>query len=36
MATYMVDHPELLEEGIYQGLIHSHNNMAKQFICSIA
>ena len=31
MATYMVDHPELLEEGIYQGLIHSHNNMATFF-----
>lgn len=31
MATYMVDHPELLEEGIYQGLIHSHNNMAAFF-----
>lgn len=31
MATYMVDHPELLEEGIYQGLIHSHNNMATSF-----
>lgn len=31
MATYMVDHPKLLEEGIYQGLIHSHNNMATFF-----
>lgn len=31
VATYMVDHPELLEEGIYQGLIHSHNNMATFF-----
>lgn len=31
IATYMVDHPELLEEGIYQGLIHSHNNMATFF-----
>lgn len=31
MATYMIDHPELLEEGIYQGLIHSHNNMATFF-----
>lgn len=31
MAAYMVDHPELLEEGIYQGLIHSHNNMATFF-----
>lgn len=27
ITTYMVDHPELLEEGVYQGLIHSHNNM---------
>lgn len=27
VATYMCDHPELLEEGIYQGLIHSHNRM---------
>lgn len=26
---YMVDHPELLDAGVYQGLIHSHNNMAK-------
>lgn len=31
VAAYMVDHPELLEEGIYQGLIHSHNNMATFF-----
>ena len=31
MATYMVDHPELVEEGIYQGLIHSHNNMTTFF-----
>lgn len=31
IATYMVDHPELLEEGVYQGLIHSHNNMATFF-----
>lgn len=28
---YMVDHPELLDAGIYQGLIHSHNNMATFF-----
>lgn len=28
---YMVDHPELLEEGIYQGLIHSHASMATFF-----
>lgn len=31
VATYMVDHPELLEEGVYQGLIHSHNNMPTFF-----
>ena len=31
VMRYMVDHPELLEEGIYQGLIHSHNNMASFF-----
>lgn len=31
IAAYMIDHPELLEEGIYQGLIHSHNNMATFF-----
>lgn len=31
VATYMIDHPELLEEGIYQGLIHSHNNMTTFF-----
>jgi proteasome lid subunit RPN8/RPN11 len=28
---YMVDHPELLDAGVYQGLIHSHNNMATFF-----
>ena len=28
---YMTDHPELLDAGIYQGLIHSHNNMATFF-----
>lgn len=31
VANYMVDHPELLEEGVYQGLIHSHNNMPTFF-----
>lgn len=31
ISAYMVDHPELLEEGVYQGLIHSHNNMATFF-----
>ena len=28
---YMVDHPELLEADVYQGLIHSHNTMASFF-----
>ena len=28
---YMVDHPELLNADVYQGLIHSHNNMATFF-----
>lgn len=28
---YMVDHPKLLEADVYQGLIHSHNNMATFF-----
>lgn len=28
---YMVDHPELLDTDVYQGLIHSHNNMATFF-----
>lgn len=31
VVSYMCDHPELLEEGIYQGLIHSHNRMATFF-----
>lgn len=31
VVDYMCQHPELLENGIYQGLIHSHNNMAKLF-----
>lgn len=31
VTGYMVDHPELLDTGIYQGLIHSHNNMASFF-----
>lgn len=31
VVDYMVQHPELLENGIYQGLIHSHNNMATFF-----
>lgn len=28
---YMTDHPKLLDAGVYQGLIHSHNNMATFF-----
>ena len=31
VVDYMCQHPELLENGIYQGLIHSHNNMATFF-----
>lgn len=29
VMTYMTEHPELMEEGINMGLIHSHNNMSK-------
>lgn len=29
VITYMIDHPELMSPDIYQGLIHSHNAMAK-------
>ncbi len=31
IATYMIDHPELMDGSTYQGLIHSHNNMATFF-----
>ena len=31
VISYMCDHPELLEKGVYQGLIHSHNNMPTFF-----
>ena len=31
ISFYMTDHPELLEVGIYQGLIHSHNTMSSFF-----
>lgn len=31
VVGYMCDHPELLDEGIYQGLIHSHNRMPAFF-----
>lgn len=27
VATYLIDHPELMDGSTYQGLIHSHNNM---------
>ena len=36
IATYMIDNPELMDGSTYQGLIHSHNNMYKEFIYSIA
>lgn len=29
VMTYMIDHPELISEDVFQGLVHSHNNMAK-------
>lgn len=31
VVGYMVDHPELLQDGVCQGLIHSHNNMSTFF-----
>lgn len=31
VVSYMCGHPELLDEGIYQGLIHSHNRMPTFF-----
>lgn len=31
VISYMCEHPELLEEGVFEGLIHSHNNMATFF-----
>lgn len=31
VVGYMADNIELLEEGVYQGLIHSHNNMTAYF-----
>jgi len=36
VVAYMCNHPELLEEGVFEGLIHSHNNMAKQFMFCVA
>lgn len=31
IATYRVEHPFLLQESVYEALIHSHNNMAAFF-----
>ena len=31
VMNYMVEHPELISEDVYQGLIHSHNNMSTFF-----
>lgn len=31
VMSYMIEHPELMSEGVYQGLIHSHNNMSTFF-----
>lgn len=31
LAAYIVNNPELLEEGVHQGLIHSHNQMSTFF-----
>lgn len=31
VMTYMIDHPELMSEGVYQGLIHSHASMPTFF-----
>ena len=31
IVAYRIDHPELLQEGVYEGLIHSHNNMSAFF-----
>lgn len=31
IINYRVNHPELLQEGVYEGLIHSHNNMSAFF-----
>ena len=30
IINYRIEHPELSNEHIYEGLIHSHNNMAKK------
>lgn len=31
LVTYMCDNPELLEEDVFMGLVHSHNNMGTFF-----
>lgn len=31
VCTYICNHPKLTQSGIYQGLVHSHNNMATFF-----
>lgn len=31
VISYMCEHPELLEEGVFEGLVHSHNHMATFF-----
>lgn len=31
VMNYMVEHPELISEDVFQGLIHSHNNMSTFF-----
>lgn len=31
IVSYRIDHPELLREGVYEGLIHSHNVMSAFF-----
>lgn len=31
VVSYMIDHPELMGADVYQGLIHSHNNMSTFF-----
>ena len=31
VMNYMIEHPNLISENVYQGLIHSHNNMSTFF-----
>lgn len=30
IITFRAQHPELLQEGVYEGLVHSHNHMARK------